>query len=520
MKYRLGLDLGSTSIGWCLLGMDKKGRPKDVGDIGVRIFSDGRDPQSGTSLAVDRRTARSMRRRRDRYLLRRKDLMKALIAHGLMPKDEAKRKALETLDPYEIRARGFDEKLALHELGRALFHLNQRRGFRSNRKVDAADDSESGKIKSGGQKLDQMMAKEKSRTIGEFLYRRHKDRHPVRARLSGEGAKAEYDFYPQRAMLEDEFRILWDAQARHHKELTEKKRDALFTVIFRQRPLKPVKPGKCALDPARDNGDEGGMRAPWALPLAQRFRIYQELANLKIVSRDRSERPLSIEERDLVAAELFKKTKMTFKAMRKKLKTGADERLNMESEKRDHLKGDEVAVKLSKKDLFGERWHELTDDEQAEIAEKMLTEEDAEALAQWLSENWDLGQEAAEAVTNARLPEGYCRLGRRALVKIVPIMRDQGLGYADAANEAGYHHSDRRDDIFDSLPYYGEALERHVSGSGDPDDPVETRLGRIAKSRANRNLNGRQHNYEPSLADRKSRANRNWKKLRPLVPVV
>ena len=58
MAYRLGLDIGTSSIGWCLLELDGNGEPAGIRDIGVRLFSDGRDPQSGTSLAVDRREAR------------------------------------------------------------------------------------------------------------------------------------------------------------------------------------------------------------------------------------------------------------------------------------------------------------------------------------------------------------------------------------------------------------------------------------------------------------------------------
>lgn len=42
---RLGLDIGTNSIGWCLVEDDAQ-----IVAIGSRIFSDGRDPQSGTSL--------------------------------------------------------------------------------------------------------------------------------------------------------------------------------------------------------------------------------------------------------------------------------------------------------------------------------------------------------------------------------------------------------------------------------------------------------------------------------------
>ncbi len=51
--YRLGLDLGTNSIGWAAIRLDEKGEPCGLLDMGVRIFSDGRNPQSKASNAVD-----------------------------------------------------------------------------------------------------------------------------------------------------------------------------------------------------------------------------------------------------------------------------------------------------------------------------------------------------------------------------------------------------------------------------------------------------------------------------------
>jgi len=103
--YRLGLDVGTNSIGWAALTLDAVGRPNGILALGARIYSDGRNPKDGTSLAVARRVPRGMRRRRDRYLRRRDDLMETLIALDLMPADEAERQALVTLDPYALRAK-------------------------------------------------------------------------------------------------------------------------------------------------------------------------------------------------------------------------------------------------------------------------------------------------------------------------------------------------------------------------------------------------------------------------------
>lgn len=75
MRYRLALDMGAASIGWCLIRLNKFDEPIAIIRMGVRIFSDGRNPKDGSSLAVTRRQARQMRRRRDRLLRRKERLM-------------------------------------------------------------------------------------------------------------------------------------------------------------------------------------------------------------------------------------------------------------------------------------------------------------------------------------------------------------------------------------------------------------------------------------------------------------
>ncbi len=171
---RLGLDIGTNSIGWWIYEVSN-GQPVKVLDGGVRIFSDGRDPKTGASLAVDRRNARAARRRRDRYIQRRTNLMSRLALAGLMPDDPIEAKALEDLDPFALRAQALDGVIPLKHLGRALFHIDQRRGFKSNRKTENGD-NEGGKIKDGAARLEQAMMSAGARTYGEFLALLHKSR--------------------------------------------------------------------------------------------------------------------------------------------------------------------------------------------------------------------------------------------------------------------------------------------------------------------------------------------------------
>lgn len=493
--YRIGIDIGTNSLGWCVLDLDRSGEPRAIRRIGVRIFSDGRDPQSGTSLAVARRVPRQQRRRRDRYLDRREKLMAALVRHGLMPADPAARKALQDLDPYLLRARGLDAPLALHELGRAIFHLDQRRGFKSNRKTDRSGDEKEVKgMKGAIATLDREIRESGARTLGEYLWQTRRSGEdgtplpvrrckPVRARRRGVGANAEWDLYPSRAMYEAEFDALWAAQARHHPTLTDTAREAIRGILFFQRPLRPVDPGKCALDPT-------DQRAPWALPSAQRFRMLQQLADLRWIGVDQVEHALDPHQRRRVLEKLERAREMSFDAIRRRLGFGSEIRFNLESEKRTRLDGDETGARLAKKTAFGARWWNLELAERDAIVERLLAEEDERRLQEVAVREWRLDDEAARVVSELSLPEGYMRLGRRALAKLVPLM-ETGMSYSDAAAAAGYHHSDwRTGEIFDALPYYGAAVERHVAwGTGEPEDPEEARFGRIANPTVHIGLN-------------------------------
>ena len=479
-RYRLGLDVGSNSLGWFMVWLDEKDRPSALGPGGVRIYPDGRDPKSKTSNAVDRRAARGARRRRDRYLTRRARLMALLVAHGLMPEDETERKRLETLDPYELRAKALDAALPAHHVGRALFHLNQRRGFLSNRKTEKKD-GETGVIREAAGKLQALMESAGARTLGEFLYCRHRARKDVRARNRSTGAKAEYDFYPTRQMALDEFNAIWEAQAPHHPAMTPAARTAIGLAIFYQRPLTQPPVGKCSLDPAPDIDDAAGFRCPWAHPLAQRFRIWQEVRNLAVAETGKKPKPLSKEEGDKIALALFQNGKLSFDKMRALLRLPPEARFNLESEKRQDLLGDETATKLSGKSFFGKAWRSLPLWRQIDIVARLLDEQDEARLIAWLTAEAGLDQAAAARVASAFLPEGHCRLGLRAIKKILPFM-ESGMIYPEAAKAAGYDHAHVPTGELSPkgyLPYYGEWLQDDVLGSGDPHDAKDKRWGRF-----------------------------------------
>lgn len=496
---RLGLDIGSTSIGWWLCHL-KDGTIAEVVDGGVRLFSDGRDPKTGASLAVDRRNARAMRRRRDRYLRRRATLMKRLATAGLMPSDPAQSKALEALDPYRLRAEALDRPLPMPELGRALFHLNQRRGFKSNRKTDRGN-NDGGKIVEGTARLDQAMLAAGARTYGEFLHllrSKAEDAQSVpsvRTRLTlrpNEDGKAEpgYDFYPDRHHLEEEFGRIWAAQARMNDALSDDLRDSLFETIFFQRPMKDPVVGRCLFFPEP--------RLPKAHPLTQRRVLYETVNALRIATETGTTIPLTRDQRDAVIHFLDNKApvktpsaaKQSLKAIAKHLKLRDGQAFTLERGRED-VACDPLRASLSHPDRFGSRWSTLDDAAQEEIVQRLRDDSDADALIAWLKDRHGLDDTHARATADAPLPEGYGRLGMTATRMVLDQLRAEVVTYDKAVAACGLHHSDRRTgEVLDTLPYYGEVLQAHViPGTGEPDHDDITRYGRITNPTVHIGLN-------------------------------
>jgi CRISPR-associated endonuclease Csn1 len=488
MTYRLALDIGANSIGWCLIDLDAAGAPCGLRDMGVRVFPDGRDPKTLASLAADRRLARGMRRRRDRYLQRRTALLHALVRYGLMPAEEAARKALAALDPYALRREALHRKLAPHELGRVIFHLNQRRGFASNRKTDRSNEAEQGKIKVASDRLKAEILRAGLPTLGAWLAERHDRQQDVRARLSGTGAKADYPFYPTRDLVRAEFDAIWAAQSGWDPLLTDAVRDVIAGVLFHQRPLKAPPVGRCWLEPAE-------FRAPKALPSTQAFRISQDLSHLVIRRVGEPDVPLDATQRAKLADLLNPGSDLSFHQVRKALGLSRGETFNLESKARDKLKGAETAARLAgKKGPLAAIWPLLDAVARDAVVRALLDAETPQAAIAALAA-LGIPANAAEAAERVTLPDGHASLSSKAMLAILPHL-ETGLTYDKGVQAAGYrHHSDDRDGVIhDRLPYYGAALtERIGTGTGQPDDPEERRFGRAPNPTVHVALNQLRH---------------------------
>ena len=507
MKWRLGIDLGTNSLGWAALELrewDGELVPFRLMDCGSRIYSDARNPKDKQSNAAKRRGPRGARKNRDRGKRRNARLMRQLIAFGLMPMDAASRKQLEggkgmplqDSDPWMLRARGLNEALTANQIGRALYHLNQRRGFKSNRKTDRGD-SDSGKVHDAIKRTQENLEEAGAKTLGDFFGKQRleallhnetarkgqgKPQPLARVRKSGEGAKWQYDYYPTRELILDEFDQLWAAQSAWHKDvLTETARVDLRDTIEWQHPLKSPPVGKCTLIPEQQ-------RAPRALPSSQRARIFQEVNALRVMPAGREAYALTLEQRDIITNRLLnpssKTGKVTFGQIRKLKGLSIYDSFNTESAKRKDLGGDETAAKLMQADRWGPQWLSLDLATQDKIVDQLLNEEDEIKLVAWLCDNYDLSEEQAIRVADCPLPQGYGSLSKQALDRILPKLEVGVTVYSDAVLQAGFasHSQFGTGEIFDNgLPYYGYILERSTAfGTGDPKDSDEVRYGKVA----------------------------------------
>ena len=219
MKKILGLDLGTTSIGWALVNeKENDNEQSSIIKLGVRVNPLTTDEQKNfdegkpITTNADRTVKRGMRRNLQRYKLRRDTLLSVLKEQGFISDDtilceQGNRSTFQTL---QLRAKAATEEVSLADLARILILINKKRGYKSSRKVDADTD---------GKSIDGMSVArtlyENNLTPGEYAY----------GRLQ-QGKKYIPDFYP--SDLRAELNRIWECQRQYYPEiLTDALRESL-----------------------------------------------------------------------------------------------------------------------------------------------------------------------------------------------------------------------------------------------------------------------------------------------------
>lgn len=298
MNYRLGLDIGITSVGWAILEHDSSEEPFRIVDLGVRIFNRAENPKDGSALALPRREARSSRRRIRRHRHRLERIKTLLYNHEIITSErlqELYHGARDLTDVYELRYQGLERLLNQEEWARVLIHIAQRRGFKSNRKNDSKTKNDDGKLLAAVKGNQTLMHEKGYRTVGEMFYRDEKFSQHKRNKADL------YGHTVGRNQILDEIKLIFNAQREFGNPSTvENFEKFYFDIISGQRSFDegPGKPspyagnliermrGKCTFEKEEP-------RAAKACYTFELFNLWQKINNLKIDDINMGSRSLS-----------------------------------------------------------------------------------------------------------------------------------------------------------------------------------------------------------------------------------
>lgn len=468
-KRILGLDTGTNSLGWAVVDQEEGGQYTLI-DKGVVIFQEGVKIEKGveSSKAAERTQHRALRRQYFRRRLRKIKVLETLVKYNLCPalteedlklwklrkiypkKDEfmqwQRTNDNEDVNPYHCRYICLNEVLDLdmqqdrYTLGRAFYHMAQRRGFLSNR-LDATEEDESGAVKSGIANLSKEIEESGCRYLGEYFYKLYKEKgNTVRIRTRYTDREQHY---------KKEFFAICEKQHLPEEMIAE-----LARALFFQRPLKSQRQnvGNCTFE-------KGKPRCSDSHPLYEEFRMLSFLNNVQIQGPwDEVYRPLNEEERQKIDSLFYRKSKpnFDFEEIAKKIAgkgkyqwkgdTQTDLPYKFNFRMSQGVSGCPTIAQL--KEVFGDDWKKgivetymlgtKKDGTQKGIDEMvndvwnvLFSFDSKDKVKEFGINHLQLDEEQAEKFSNIRLSRNYASLSQKAIRNILPFLR-MGMIYSDA----------------------------------------------------------------------------------------
>ena len=465
MTKILGIDTGTNSHGWAIV--EKQADEYHLLDKGVDIFQEGvlkTEKGKEYSKAAERTAHKAARVRNYRIKLRKIRLLRILSDAHLCPplskvelsawrlkkeypKNELFMQWQSTDDesektPYAYRHKCLHESLDFssitdrHILGRAFYHMIQRRGFLSNRKDQSANDT--GKVKESISNLTQEMHDAGYEYLGDYFYS-----------LYNKGEKIRNHYTARNEHYLAEFKAICEKQDLD-KNLGPEVVRQIEKAIFDQRPLKSQKGqvGKCVFE-------KNKTRCASSHPMYEEFRMLSFINNIKIQTpNDDVLRPLSSEERALIMPLFFRKSKklFDFEDIAKKLapkkqygfyKKSSDVEMPYLFNYPMDTSVSGCPVTTALKDIFGDNWidslcetYTLAEGKSRlnvvnDIWHVLFFYTDDTKLAEFAKNRLQLNDEEARKFCKISLPGDYASLSLKAICKILPYLR-RGLIYSHA----------------------------------------------------------------------------------------
>ncbi len=458
MEKILGIDTGTNSLGWAIVEKDEKNWT--ILDKGVYIFQEGVKIEKGieSSKAAERTVYKHDRLKYYRRKLRKIELLHILSDNHLCPPIPAEELSLWRLkkqypmdkaflkwqctddkidrNPYHDRYLCLTTKLNLSDLsqryilGRALYHIAQRRGFLSNRKENIEEVD--GVVTTCIDNLSQEISNASCTYLGEYFYHLYQQGEKIRNHYT-----ARKDHYLK------EFRAICSMQ-----QLDDGLSSKLEHAIFYQRPLKSQKGivGTCTFE-------RNKAKCPASHPLYEKFRMLSFINNIKIKTpQDDALRELSSEEKKHIVHLFYRKSKRTFNF--EDIAKDLAGKNNYGYYKKDVQKpylfnyfmdttvtGCFVTAQLM--DIFGNDWFatvkqcytlcEGKTDLQIlnDIWHALFFYSDVDKLKVFATNRLQLSEDKAQKFAKISLPNDYAALSLKAICHILPFLR-KGLIYSHA----------------------------------------------------------------------------------------
>lgn len=463
MKYSLGLDIGTSSVGWAVLDLEKE----RIHDLGVRIFERPEDPQNGDSLAKPRRDARSARRRLKRRRQRLNHLRQFFIDQNILTKNRVEevlsnKSDFNKLDVYALRSKALTEELTPEELLKVIYQIAKRRGFKSNRKVVEESDKEDGRVTSALKTNEKFLTENGYATVGDALNHDEKFApHKRNKRDNYTNSFARNDFLRELEAIISAQRnyALKDVSEQAINELVYGINDGQVTnvnAIMYQRPFMTKElieqmVGECTFE-------KGEKRAPKASYSFEVFRLASDLSHLVFIPRNASKRQAKRENLEIkLSSEQIRKVidaaknqkGLTYKKVRS-IAGISDDYVpkDVRGKKKD---GDEFGegntfgglkaysdIRSALKDL-PEDWAKIDNETMINQVAYILTTQKADQGIRTELNQLPLSDKAKEAIIRIK-PTNFKAFGHlsiKALQKITKNLLD-GMTYDKACEAAGY----------------------------------------------------------------------------------
>jgi CRISPR-associated endonuclease Csn1 len=478
--YRVGLDLGVGSIGFCVVSMENDENngllPTEIIMSGSRIFQ-------ASKGAADRRLQKGQRNNHRHNRERKRYLWKLLAEKSLalpfvkdLEKKEnssdaetsSKRFAKEVLqkDPYTLRVQALDKKLELQEIGYCLYHIANHRGscairtFEEDCEEQVKENTENKKIAGN---INKIMKEKNYQTYGQYLYKEKFESNEMYKRQKVTNTDSVKSFSPSRDLLIKEAKIILNKQSQFYGDvLTKDYIEKLLNSIFYETEKLIPESGTCPYFK-----DE--KRLARSHKLNEYRRLWEALNNARfdqaVFDNETGEitsyeqKQFDVSQKQILFDYLLTVEKLTTSKTKELLKLDGVDHFDICLQGRDKKTQEIKGYKLRKLENMS-FWKRLDEDKQDKFLYDWNSCPDEKTLSNKLLKEYGLTNEEIDiAFSEIVLSSSYAPVGKSAMKILLKYIKE-GLSYIEAEEKARASGQFKKDksDIQNKLPYYGAIL--------------------------------------------------------------